>query len=276
MKDGTVSLQDVLAAFPLRTVAVPGGRIEYRHAGGAPRASAALVLLHGIGSASASWVRQLRAAPAQRCVLAWNAPGYGASTPLAPAAPAADDYARRVWNWLDALGIEQATLVGHSLGALMAAAAVAQAPSRVERLVLLAPASGYGDADPAVRAAKLEDRLANLRTLGPAGMAAKRGAAMLSPTASADEVAFIRSVMAEVDPHGYTQAAHMLAQGRIAHDLARISCPVTVASGSADTITPVAGCRGVAVAARTALVDLGPVGHACALEAADAVNRLLG
>jgi pimeloyl-ACP methyl ester carboxylesterase len=64
--------------------------------------------------------------PAAR-VLAWDAPGYGNSAPLAPMAmPGAADYAERLWAWLDALGPQAAAplvLVGHSLGALMACAA---------------------------------------------------------------------------------------------------------------------------------------------------------
>jgi len=270
-----MTLAEQLQTYPTRTVDVPGGCIEYRHAGAAPGTAPALVLLHGIGSASASWLAQLQHLASGRCVLAWNAPGYGASSHLPADTPVAADYGARVWAWLDALGVVDATLVGHSLGALMAAAATVQAPARVKRLILLAPALGYANAEPAVREAKMRDRLANLQTLGPAGLAEKRGAAMLSPNASADQIAFIKSVMAQVDPHGYAQATHMLAGGSLVHDLAQISCPITVASGSMDTITPPGGCHRAATAARTTLIDVGPVGHACALEAAAAVNRLL-
>ncbi len=270
-----MTLAEQLAAFPPKTAGVTSGHIEYRHAGATPGLAPALVLLHGIGSASASWLAQLQRLADGRCVLAWNAPGYGTSSPLAQETPAAADYGKRAWEWLDALGIGEITLVGHSLGALMAAAACVLQPARVRRLVLLAPALGYADAEPAVREAKMRDRLANLQNLGPAGMAEKRGAAMLSPSASADQVAYIKSVMAQVDPHGYAQATRMLAGGSLARDLALISCPVTVACGSMDTITPPGGCQRAAAAARTALIDLGPVGHACALEGADAVNQLL-
>ena len=51
------------------------------------------------------------------------------------------------------------------------------------------------------------------------------------------------SVMAQVDPHGYAQATRKLAGGSLARDLARITCPVTVACGSMDTITPPGGCQ---------------------------------
>lgn len=271
-----MNLPEQLALLPLQYAQVPGARIAYRRA--APIADAnttPLVLLHGIGSASASWLRQLQHCGRERNVLAWNAPGYSGSSALPMPAPTADDYARSMWAWLDALGIGQINLVGHSLGALMAAAATRSMPQRVRHLVLLAPALGYATAAPEIRTAKLKDRLRNLETLGPQGMADKRGAAMLSGDAAPEQIDFIKMVMAQIEPHGYTQAARMLSGGNLAADLAAITCPITVASGSADVITPPAGCQLAARAGRTAWIDLGAVGHACPLEADEAVNRLL-
>ena len=278
-----MTLAEQLAAFPLLHAQTPLGRIAYRCSKtGSGRGSAGnsptrprLVLLHGIGSASASWLRQLQDLSKHYGVLAWNAPGYGESDALPMAVPTAADYAARMWAWLDALGIDRIALAGHSLGALMAGAATRIAPKRVERLCLFAPAGGYGRAEAAVRETKLRERLTTLATLGPRGMAEKRGAALLSRTAPPEEIGFIQSVMAEIDPTGYTQAVHMLMTGDLAADLAQVQCPVTVASGSADTITPPAACQAIAAAARTPWIDLGPVGHACPLEAAAAVNRLL-
>jgi pimeloyl-ACP methyl ester carboxylesterase len=269
----------LLQAFALQSASTPAGRVQFRHAGGLSIAQATHVLLHGIGSASASWVAQLHAASRKTdcSVLAWDAPGYGDSTPLSPAHPIAQDYAERLWAWLDALHVTTpVTLVGHSLGALMAARATCMAPERVSQLILLAPARGYGNAPAAERAQKLSDRLASLAALGPAGMAHKRGAAMLSPSASAEHVQFIQSVMAQIHPHGYTQAAHMLSQGDLGADLAQVRCPVVVASGNADSITPPSACQAVAAQAQVAWTDLGAVGHACPLEAANTVTALLG
>jgi pimeloyl-ACP methyl ester carboxylesterase len=98
---------------------------------------------------------------------------------------------------------------------------------------------------------------------------------MLSPNAPPDQAAYIKSVMAQIDPHGYAQAARMLSGACLVRALAQVTCPISVASGSADTITPPDGCQRAATAARTTLLDLGPVGHACPLEAAGAVNHLL-
>jgi pimeloyl-ACP methyl ester carboxylesterase len=272
-----------LSLLPPENVRVAADAVvQFRRAHGAGDGAAVThVLLHGIGSASASWLAQLQQAtetdwPAHHLV-AWDAPGYGASTALPMEAPRAADYAARMWHWLDALEVDQPiTLVGHSLGALIAASAAVSAPGRVARLVLLAPAPGYAHASAALRDKKLADRLANLATHGPAGMARARAGAMLSASADAAQVAFIEHVMAQIDPAGYTQAAKMLAGGDLAADLRQVSCPMIVASGDADTITPAQACQELARQAGADYVSLGAAGHACALEAARQVNRLLG
>lgn len=268
-----MSLQELARQWPAQVVTTDGGDIAYRRAGQGPL----LVLLHGIGSASGSWLRQLQSLRSRFTVLAWDAPGYGRSAPVQAEWPTAEDYGQRVWQWLQALDLAQQPirLAGHSLGCLMAAAAVAQQPDAVERLVLLSPALGYGKADAALRESKLRDRLANLERLGPAGMAEHRGAAMLSAQAEMSLVAYVKSIMAAIDPAGYTQAARLLAHADLDSLLAAVTCPVTVASGSADTITPAAACEALARRVGAPYLSLGPVGHACALEAADAVNTLL-
>ena len=270
-------LDQQLLHFPVQGVDTPCGGVQFRTSGHGTKVTH--VLLHGIGSGSASWLAQLLAASASSTLklLAWDAPGYGTSTPVQAQQPLAPDYAKHLWAWLDAAGVvDPITLVGHSLGALIAASATRLAPARVSRLVLLAPARGYGKASEKDREKKLSDRLEALASLGPQGMAEKRGAAMLSAAASAEQITFIQSIMSQINPAGYTQASHLLAGGDLETDLRQLRCPVTVASGHADTITPPEACQTVAEVARVAWTDLGKVGHACPLEAAESVNSLLG
>ena len=262
-----------LTKTPSQQVATPLGKVSYRRAGTGP----VLVLLHGIGSASGSWVRQLQELQSTHTVIAWDAPGYAESDALPMTEPTARDYGEQVWHWLDAAGLDHqaVTLVGHSLGALMAASATALAPERVARLFLLSPAQGYRLASAELRESKLRDRLHALNTLGPTGMAQSRGAAMLSPGADAASVEFIKTTMSQIHPAGYSQAARMLAGADLASELALVHCPVVVASGSADTITPAAACEALAQRVGAPYRSLGPVGHACALEAADLIHQLL-
>ena len=106
-------------------------------------------------------------------------------------------------------------------------------------------------------------------------MARQRASAMVSSQASAQVVQFVRTIMSQIRPDGYTQAARMLAGADLADDLRALRCPIRVASGDADTITPPAGCRAVAQVAGAPWLSLGEVGHACVAEAPERVINLL-
>jgi pimeloyl-ACP methyl ester carboxylesterase len=100
-----------------------------------PGSGPAVVLLHGIGSQAGSFSPVLPELAPDLRVIAWNAPGYGASRPLAESWPEANDYARALAVLFDGLVLETATIVGHSLGALMGAAFATRHRDRVSRLV---------------------------------------------------------------------------------------------------------------------------------------------
>jgi pimeloyl-ACP methyl ester carboxylesterase len=99
---------------------------------------------------------------------------------------------------------------------------------------------------------------------------------MLSPQATAAVVHYMQGVMAQVRPRGYRQAARMLSAGDLLADLAAVACPVAIASGSADTVTPPAACQAVAAHVGAPYTTLPGAGHACALESPDAVSALIG
>jgi len=236
--------------------------IGYRETGAGP----ALVLLHGVGSGAASWAAQLDSFAARFRVIAWDAPGYGESAPLAPATPSAADYADALASFLDALGVATAIVVGHSLGALIAASFARRHPARVRALILGDPASGYGRLEPVARAAKTRERLDLLDAHGPAGLAERRAAGLLSPAAPAAAIAKVRSVMAAIRPDGYAQAVRMLGAADIFADLPPAR-PTLVVWGGADRVTTPESCRAVADAiAGAERVELPGLGHACYVE----------
>ena len=246
--------------------------VTFRQAGVGP----ALVLLHGIGNQSGAWVLQLDALAAQFHVIAWDAPGYGESAALQAQSPAADDYAGSLAALLDALEVSRAVLVGSSLGALIAGAFAARWPERVAGLILLNPAAGYGAAEPAERESKLVARLARLETLGPAGMAREHSPGMLSAAATTQARSLAAWGTARIRPDGYAQAARMLASGRLSEDAARYSGPVLVLAGSADSITPAAGCERIANAfPRGSFRLLQGAAHLSYLDAPAVVNAML-
>lgn len=280
--DDVASLHARLDAFPYVTLATRAGTVGYRCAGVTAHDDAAVpvVMLHGIGSGAASWLAQYEAADVIGAALyAWDAPGYGATSPVADAEPHAPAYADALEAWLDAMGLQRVALAGHSLGAIMASSFAARAPQRVAGLFLCSPAGGYGKADAQTRLTKRDNRLAMLDKLGPEGMARERSDNLVAPQAAADARAWVKWNMSRVLPAGYRQATHLLSNGDVASDLAAYVAtnagPVAVAVGAQDAITPPAGCQTLAEVAGVPLQTIGGAGHASYIETPDTLNALL-
>lgn len=111
-----------------------GTRIQVLHGGDGPP----LVYLHGAGGAG-EWSRvHARLAETYR-VIAPTHPGFGDSAEL-PGLEAVDDFAFFYLALLDDLGVQQAIVMGHSVGGWIAAELATWDPRRVSRLILSAPA----------------------------------------------------------------------------------------------------------------------------------------
>lgn len=129
---------------------VHGYRRAFRMAGRGP----ALVLVHGIGDSSATWADLIPDLARTHTVIAPDLLGHGGSDrPRADYSVAA--YANGLRDLLTALGIESATLVGHSLGGGVAMQFAYQFPERTERLILVS-AGGVGrEVNPVLRLVSL-------------------------------------------------------------------------------------------------------------------------
>lgn len=240
--------------------------ISYRESG----AGQALVLLHGIGSSSVSWLNQLETLHGYR-LIAWDAPGYGGSDFLREEKPLARHYAQALHGFLDRLLLKDVVLVGNSLGCLMAGAYAAAHPERVRAMVLLDPAAGHGGDE-----ARQQERLRQFEELGPEGLAEKRSPTLVGSKAPREAVELMAWTQRRLRPPGYRQAVHCLTHGRLAEDAKRFPKKVLVACGAEDTVTPPAGCRAVAAAyPRGEFRLLEGIGHVPHIEAPETVNALI-
>ncbi|MBS7808803.1 alpha/beta hydrolase [Variovorax sp. PCZ-1] len=278
-----MTLLERLQELPTLGVALPfRGFIRYRELNtvGSQRMAeqVPIVLLHGIGSGSGSWLHQLTDTQLGH-VLAWDAPGYADSSPLKMAEPTAADYAQVLWAWLDALHIKEVHLVGHSLGCIMAASAARLQAKRVKALTLLAPAQGYGTAPLEVQAKKREERMQAVAQLGMQKMAEARAPRLLSKQATPEQIALAMHVMSRLNEGGYAQATHMLSSASIRSDVqafrAVSSAPIQVACGDQDVITPPQACRDLAAFIAAPYTELDGAGHLCALQAPQAISLLI-
>lgn len=99
----------------------------------------ALVLLHGYSDSGFSFSRILPLLPADRRIIVPDLRGHGRSS-QPPAGYGMDTLAHDVLALLDALDVESAVVLGHSMGSLVAQRFAVLAPERVEALVLVGSA----------------------------------------------------------------------------------------------------------------------------------------
>jgi pimeloyl-ACP methyl ester carboxylesterase len=267
-------------AFVQQEVALPNGDSVSVRRCGLGSAAAPVVLLHGISSGAASWLHVALCLGEHTEVIAWDAPGYGNSTPLPHHAPTDRDYAERLHGVLLALGLRRCVLVGHSLGALMAAAYVRlyageASACQVTRLVLISPAGGYGGVDQAEKRAWVrQERQVALENLGIAGLAERTARRLLSPQASPEALAWVRWNAGGLQPAGYLQAIELLCESDLGLS-APASVPVTVYCGDSDIVTPPAACEAWAQAFAAPFALLPQAGHASPTEQPQAVAQAI-
>src|SRR6478752_8080226 len=131
-------------------VVLHGHRQIYRVAGTGPP----VVLIHGMVNSSRHWEEVALRLATDHTVIAPDLIGHGDSaTPRGDYSLGA--HAAVIRDLLSALGIDRATMVGHSLGGGIAMVFFWQFPERVERLALVS-SGGLGDeVSPLLRSAAL-------------------------------------------------------------------------------------------------------------------------
>jgi pimeloyl-ACP methyl ester carboxylesterase len=254
-----------------------GGKrcLEYRAAG--PDDAPVIVLLHGIGSSSAGYRAQFGGLADTFRIIAWNAPGYGASTPLTEAEPDVRHYVDALAALLAELRVQHiAGLVGSSWGSVIAIAFAASKPDIVGSLVLSAPNTARGELSGLAR----EAEFASLLRAGNANGAADRSAIadrLLTPDTPADVRRHVERLRDAVTAAGWKQAAHMLFSVHTSALIGSVQCPVAIIAGTLDKMAPLdRHARRLSDAAPSAeLHVLEGFGHMLKLEAPSRFNDIV-
>ena len=116
-----------------RFVDVGGVRTRYWMEGEGP----VVLLVHGLSNAVEHWLLNIDALAAEHRVYALDLVGQGRTDKPLSRSYALPDLANFVIDFMDAVGIDCADLVGHSLGGALALIIAETAPERAHRLVLI-------------------------------------------------------------------------------------------------------------------------------------------
>jgi pimeloyl-ACP methyl ester carboxylesterase len=250
------------------------GREVLVHTGGVqPAAGApAVVLVHGAGMDHSGWRYQTRAlALGGFAALAPDLPGHGRSA--GPPLPSVEAMAAWLLDLLDAAGVASVSLVGHSMGSLVALEAAASAPTRVRRLALVG-ASGAMEVHPELQAAADRgDHLAVDLMVGWMHTGSRRLGGHPDPGR------WIRGVTARLLERGLPVLAGDLRACSAYPGLERaasVRCPTLILLGAADLMTPPAAARALGDAIPGAALEVvAGAGHMVATEHPDETRRAL-
>lgn len=233
---------------PLRTGMAGRRLIAWREQGNGP----AVVFFHGICGSSAVWEHQYGFFADQFRVVAWDMPGYGGSHPFTKVTPTDTDYAEILGLFLDALEIDRAHIMAHSVGAIIAATFARVFPNRLYSLILAHGLPGFGARLPDEREKRRNERLRDFDANGSEAFAKRHAHSSAGPYTTPEIFRNLVSISAAVPRHAYYQAAAVEANSDIFRSAPMVDAPTLVLSGALDRIAPESSQRAIAKAIRGA------------------------
>ena len=237
-----------------------------------------VVFIHGVLNDHSVWILQSRyLAHHGWNVLAIDLPGHGKSGGEPPATVEAAS--ATIVAMLDALGVAQAALVGHSFGSLIALETAARAPARVSHLVLVgtacpmrvSPALLESSVSAPMKAIEMVNTFSHA-TLAPPPSALGPGTWLYGGSRALMRRVLASNPRVNVFYTGF-KACDDYANGEAA--MAQVQCPTLFVLGSLGQMTPPKAAQSLIGRASNAQVVVLPAGHSLMTEAPDGVLQAL-
>jgi pimeloyl-ACP methyl ester carboxylesterase len=191
----------------------------------------ALIFVHGVGSTAAIWDSQLEAFGERFRTAAIELRGNGALADPDPSSITREGFASDVLAVADAAGFDRFTLVGCSLGGVVAFEVWKRAPQRIEAMVIVGSFAQYPNAQAYADGVKAIAREAGDMATFAAARAAKLGMPPDRTRVTIDQMA-CKSIPCYI---ASTQATWT---GDYRATLPTIAVPVLVSRGERDAVAP--------------------------------------
>jgi pyruvate dehydrogenase E2 component (dihydrolipoamide acetyltransferase) len=253
-----------------RRIETPAGPIQYLEAG--PGDADAVVFIHGFGGDLNSWLFSQPDLAERFRTIALDLPGHGGSTKSVGSGDI-KTLTAAVSALLDALDVQAAHLVGHSMGGAIALELAELAPGRVRSLTLISPAGLGGEVNMAyvdglieARRPKQLSQTLELLFADP-GLVNREMTENLLRFKRLDGVdGALRAIAGANFPDGRQAASYREA-------LARFAGPAVVVWGRQDRILPASHSESLPARVEVSILD--DAGHMAHMEKAAEVNRLI-
>jgi len=247
-----------------------GGVIHYRDEG--PRAGPPIALINALGSDLRIWDETAGRLARDFRVIRYDKRGHGLSE-AGPDRTDMADYAGDLAGLLDALGVQRATVVGLSIGGLIAQQLYRDRPDLFAGLVLSDTAAKIGDE------ASWDARIAAIEAGGVEAIADGVLERWFTPdfrSRRADELIGWRTMLVRTPIKGYLAACGALKRADLRPYAGAIAVPTLCLVGDQDGSTPVALVRETAARISRARFEIiSGAGHIPGIEQPDVTARLL-
>jgi pimeloyl-ACP methyl ester carboxylesterase len=243
-------------------VEVAGLRVAFERAGSGPP----LVLVHGAVCDSRVWRPQLDDLADEFTVVAWDAPGCGASSDP-PASFRLPDYADALAGLVRALGLERPYVLGHSFGGALVLELYRRHPALAGALILVGAYAGWAGSLPR---AEVERRLRFALDAAdrlPRGFEPTSMPGLFSDALPPETAAELATIMSESRPVAMRTMALALAEADLRDVLPAVDVPTLLLYGDADLRSPLTVAEELHGRIRgSRLVVIPGGGHMCPLE----------
>ena len=235
-----------------------------------------VLMLHGIGGGHLSFAPQVETlASSGYRAIAWDMPGYGHSAPIEPYT--FKGLAESCIHLIENLKCDSVTLVGHSMGGMVAQEVVARRPQLVNKLVLCGTSASFGKPDGDWQREFIAERTAPLdagKTM--AELAEILVPQMVGPGSLPEGVKLATHCMSLVPAATYRRALEALVTFDRRASLAGIHVPTLLVAGERDRNAPPAVMKKMAESIpRSTYIEMKGIGHLQNLEAPDEFDGLL-
>ena len=236
----------------------------------------AVVAIHGLGGTSNTWSPLMPVLDAYQ-VIRLDMPGSGRLA-FDGTALSIDGFVESVIAVMDAEGVQQAHLLGHSLGTIVCQHLAVKYPNRVKSMSLFGPLAAPAEAGRAPTRA----RGGKAVNEGMAGMAEIAEQVVAGGTAEATKqnqpavTALVRECLMRQDPKGYGHTCYALAEA-VAADVSQLQCPSLLITGEDDKVASPEAMQALAqhFGKTPATHTLSQCGHWTTFEQVEPCRRLL-
>jgi len=238
-----------------------------------PVGAPALMLGGSLGTTLEMWDPQLPALADRRRVIRYDHRGHGASP--VPAGPyEIAELGSDVLALLDRLGIERTSYCGLSLGGMVGIWLAANAPERIDKLILICTSAHLPPASVWAKRAALVRAAASTEVVADAVIAR-----WLTPTFAREHgglLSSLRTMLVSTPAEGYGGCCDVIERLDLRPGLPSITSPMLVIAGEQDLATPPEHGRLIADAVPGARVrTVAQAAHLASVERSAEVTRLI-